>query len=228
MLDDKQKILILGGTKEAAELAETLTAEGHDVTTSLAGRTKEAKPITGKTRIGGFGGSNGLADWINANGITKLIDATHPFALQISENAKTAAKTTGVIFEVLLRKPWKREPNDIWVEVPSIERAVAEIPYGATVLLALGSQHIEPFTQRHDVNFIIRMVDAPHCPLPFENYRLLLERPSQSVAAEMSTLIEHQCTHIVCRNSGGKGAYAKIEAARKRRLPVIMISRPAS
>ena len=220
-----ERILILGGTKEATELAKQLVSEGHDVTTSLAGRTKEPKPVEGKTRIGGFGGANGLASWISEHNIDRLIDATHPFAENISKNAVKAAKATNVRFEHRQRQPWHQQQGDLWTIAPDLNTARDAIASNATVLLALGSQHIAPFSQREDVHFIIRMIDPPLEHLPFAKHTLLFQRPSPDWEVEATMLKEHKITQIVCRNSGGTGAYAKIEAARHLNLPVIIIDR---
>ena len=227
---EREKILILGGTREAAELAAELVTAGHDVTTSLAGRTAEPKPASGKTRIGGFSGggrngAEGLAVWLTENGFTRLIDATHPFAKQISANAEAAARLTGVTFERRTRQPWQKQPGDTWIEVGSLEEARDAIPADARALLTLGSQHIAPFAERSDVHFIIRMVDPPTNPLPFASHELVLGKPPSGAAEEHALLQRYGITHIVCRNSGGSGAYAKIEAARELGLPVIMIRR---
>lgn len=219
------KILILGGIKEASTLACELICEGHNVTSSLAGRTKEPKPITGKTRIGGFGGVDGLVEYIKANEIELLIDCTHPFAKQISANAKEASKLANIKLEIHSRKPWQKHQNDRWIEVQSLEEAKETIPKNARVLLALGSQYIDLFQSREDVFFLVRMVDEPEQELPLPNYQLLIGKPSSDWLEERSVLVENKITHIACRNSGGTGAYAKIEAARDLGLPIIMVSR---
>ena len=123
-----ERILILGGTKEAAELARQLTESGNDVTTSLAGRTKEPKPLAGKIRIGGFGGATGLADWIVKNRIEKVIDATHPFATQISQNALAACAAANISLLVEKRTPWQKQVGDIWIEVDDLDQAQSAIP----------------------------------------------------------------------------------------------------
>lgn len=219
-----EKILILGGTREAAQLAAELVADGHDVTTSLAGRTREPAPLQGKTRIGGFGGAEGLADYLVREKFDRLIDATHPFAKNISQNAHAAAELAGIPLDIRNRAPWERKPGDNWIEVASLEEARDAIPPGARILLALGSQHIGPFAGRADVHFVVRMVDQPDAPLALPDHVLVTGTPGD-LAAEQRLLQEHAITHIVCRNSGGHGAYAKIEAARKLELPVIMIGR---
>ena len=223
----RQTVLILGGTKEAADLAADLAAAhpGWRIITSLAGRTKEPAPLAGEVRTGGFGGAAGLAAWMTAEGVTRLIDATHPFARQISENALMAAEKTGVPLEVRTRPPWSRQPGDQWVEVASVSEAICAIPPGARVLLALGSQHIAPFAARADVHFLVRMVDPPERPLLLPDHQLLIGKPSLRVQDEAALLAGHRITHIVCRNSGGTGAHAKIEAARSKGVVVIMIGR---
>jgi precorrin-6A/cobalt-precorrin-6A reductase len=222
-----QTVLILGGTREAAELAAELVREHPDwrIVTSLAGRTKEPKPVAGEVRIGGFGGAEGLAAYLRAEGVTRLIDATHPFARQISENARQAAQSAGVRLEVRMRPPWRKRDGDNWIEVASLDGACDAIPAGARVLLALGSQHIAAFGSRSDVHFLVRMVDPPETPLPLSDHALVLGLPGRTAEEETALLEAHAITHIVCRNSGGDGAYAKIEAARRLGLPVIMIAR---
>lgn len=221
-------VLIIGGTKEAASLAAALVEAHPDwrIITSLAGRTKEPKPLAGETRIGGFGGVAGLVDYIEQNNVTKLIDASHPFATQISKNVSEAVERTAIPLEVRLRPAWQKQPGDTWFDVAGLDEASHALPTGAAVLLALGSQHIAAFANRVDVHFVVRMVDAPDGDLPLPNHTLVLGKPSPDWQAEATLLKQHGITHIVCRNSGGEGAYAKVEAARNLGLPVIMINRP--
>lgn len=219
------KILILGGTKEASDLAEKLVLAGHDVTTSLAGRTREPTPVAGQLRSGGFGGAQGLAALLKAEKFNRLIDATHPFADQISANAKLAAESIGIVLEIHNRPPWVRQAGDHWIEVATLELARGALPAGSRVLMALGSQHIDVFASRADVHFIVRMVDPPAQPLSLPKHELLIGKPG-SLPSELSLLQNRRIELIVCRNSGGTGAYAKIEAARELRLPVIMIGQP--
>jgi precorrin-6A/cobalt-precorrin-6A reductase len=222
-----ETILILGGTKEAVALAAELVSAHPDwrVITSLAGRTKEPKPVAGEVRIGGFGGGQGLADYLRRERITRLIDATHPFALKISANAKHAAALTGIPLETRTRPPWQKQPGDIWLEFTSLEEARDALPPAARVLLALGSQHIAPFAARADVHYVVRMVDPPDQPLALPDHALVIGMPGD-VEAEAALLKRHGITHIVCRNSGGDGAYAKIAAARRISVTVHLIALP--
>ncbi|MEO0329857.1 MAG: precorrin-6A/cobalt-precorrin-6A reductase, partial [Pseudomonadota bacterium] len=132
---------------------------------------------------------------------------------------------TGVQFECYSRPAWENQPGDRWQAVSSIEEACTIIPSQARVLLALGKQHIAPFAKREDVFFLVRIVDQPEAPLSLPNHELLIGKPSSDPDAEAKVLKENSITHIVCRNSGGTGAYAKIKAAREMNLPVIMIQR---
>lgn len=218
-------ILVLGGTAEAAKLASRLVRQGHRTISSLAGRTRDPAKLEGEVRIGGFGGAEGLADYIAHEKIGLLIDATHPFATQISDNAIVAAATTGIPFARLERPAWIVKPGDRWKTVAALEQAVAAIPSRARVLLALGRQHIAPFSRRGDVHFVVRMIDPPETPLDLIDFELELSKPGK-VDEETSFLIRKRLTHIVCRNSGGAASYAKIKAARDLGIAVIMIERP--
>jgi precorrin-6A/cobalt-precorrin-6A reductase len=224
LLAPARNILILGGTREAADLAALLAALGHHVTTSLAGRTREPKPVAGALRIGGFGGPDGFARHLADTPPDVLIDATHPFARTMSANARHAAERTGTPLIRLERAKWEREVGDIWIEVATLEQARDAIPPNVRVLLALGRQHIGLFALRTDVHFIIRMVDPPEAPLPFAHATLIAALPGD-VEAETVLLTAERIDVIVCRNSGGRLAYAKIEAARRLGLPVIMVGR---
>ncbi|KQW28636.1 cobalt-precorrin-6X reductase [Rhizobium sp. Root274] len=220
-----QKILILGGTAEARELASRLVDEGHAVTTSLAGRTVDPILPRGEVRIGGFGGADGLAAHIREHGYDRVIDATHPFARRISENAIKASAATGVPLELRLRPRWQKQPGDRWRTVDSLQAAAAALPAGATAFLALGRQYLEAFGTRGDCRFIIRMVDAPEAALPIHDYTLVLGKPASDAAREADLFTAHGVTHLVCRNSGGPAGYAKLIAARQVGLPVIMLER---
>jgi len=225
-IQQSETILILGGTREAADLAKELVAAKPEarIITSLAGRTKEPAPLAGEVRIGGFGGIEGLALYLTETGVTCLIDATHPFARQISANAIQAAEIAGVPLEIKTRQPWAKQPGDNWIEVETLQAARDAIPPRARVLLALGSQHIGLFVSRDDVHFVVRMIDPPEQPLELPDHALILGRPGDTPAVEAMLLIAHSITHIICRNSGGESAYAKIGAARGLGLPVIILS----
>jgi precorrin-6A/cobalt-precorrin-6A reductase len=219
--------LLLGGTAEAAILAWRIARErpGDRLVVSLAGRTLAPDAAPGETRIGGFGGAVGLAAFLVTERITRLVDATHPFAVGISRNATAAATQARIPRIALLRSPWVAVPGDRWIEVACLKAARDALPAGARPFLALGRQHIAPFRHRRDIAPVLRMVDPPAEPLPFAA-TLVIGRPGVSVEAEAALLREHAVTHLVSRNSGGTRSHAKIAAARRLGIPVIMIARP--
>ncbi len=221
----RDRVLILGGTAEARDLAARLVAEGHAVTTSLAGRTQDPILPAGEVRIGGFGGAEGLAQYIVDEGYDRIIDATHPFARRISENAIKAAAITGIPLEQSVRPRWRKQPGDRWQAVRSLEEAAKALPPNATVFLALGRQYLDAFSTRPDCRFVIRMVDPPVSPLSMGDHVLVLGKPASDPAREADLFTAHGVTHLVCRNSGGPAGYAKLIAARHLGLPVIMLER---
>ena len=218
------KILILGGTAEAAALATAFAKLPVRAITSLAGRTSNPARLAGAVRSGGFGGADGLADYIRAEKIDLVIDATHPYAARISQNAVIATEVTKTPFVRLERPAWEKQPGDNWIDMSDEAAAANAIPPGERVFLALGRQHIAPFAKRADVHFVIRMIDPPEVALP-QHCEIVLTKPG-NYAAEKQFLIDRNIGVIVSRNSGGTISYAKIEAARTLGLPVMMISRP--
>lgn len=221
------RVLILGGTQEAFQLAEQLAAQGGvDFISSLAGRTREPRKPKGEVRTGGFGGAEGLARYLGAERITHVVNATHPFAAQISANAVAAAGMAGVPLLRLLRPAWTAGPGDRWVGARhAAEAADLCRREGGRIFLTLGSGELDAFTEIHNAHFLVRMVDAPE-RLPLHDYRVITARGPFSLQDELRLLAEHHIGLIVAKNSGGDATYAKIEAARRMGLPVVMIERP--
>ncbi len=222
-------ILILGGTRNARDLAVLLAKNAHcNVITSLAGRTMEPDKTFGKTRIGGFGGAGGLAQYLNENAIDLLVDATHPFATNISRNALEAEKMSGVKRLVFTRPKWQKIKGDNWIDCTSNEDAANKLPAGETTFLALGHQYLSSFSHRDDVHFVARVLDKPKAPVPLPDHNLVIAKPSHIASREADLFRRYNITNLVCRNSGGTLIYAKIEAARNLKLPIFMIKRPPS
>ncbi|MFK5978950.1 MAG: cobalt-precorrin-6A reductase [Rhizobiaceae bacterium] len=220
-------ILILGGTHEALKIAELLCkVDGLRVITSLAGRVKNPKMPAGELRKGGFGGVAGLVEYLRKETIGLLIDATHPFAENISKNAAAACEQTNITRLHFLRPEWNAEPEDHWLSVSDLNNAVDALPENATVFLALGSQHLASFSKLRNTRFIARMIEPPASKFP--GLDILIAKPSNNLDTEIELLKTKKITHIVCRNSGGTGAWQKLLAARKLQLSVIMIERPAA
>jgi precorrin-6A/cobalt-precorrin-6A reductase len=223
-------LLILGGTGEAAALARAAQArfgDAMEVTTGLAGRTRRPGPIPGNVRIGGFGGPTGLAAYIAAHKIDRVIDATHPFATEISAAARRACEAARVERLMLLRPPWRRHPLDRWIEVETLEAAAAIVGrVGRRAWLTVGSGSIAPFAQVNTVRFLVRLVDAPREPLPLRFHEVVLGRGPFTLAEERHLLERHAIDVVVCKASGGAATEAKLIAARELSLPVIMVRRP--
>lgn len=219
------RILILGGTRDAREAAAALTARGYAVVTSLAGVTEQPLLPTGELRIGGFGGVDGMSKYLVADAISVVVDATHPFAIRISQNAHDACLRTGVPLLRLERPAWQLAPEDAWTIVSSPEEAAMALPSGARVLLTTGRKDLAHFFNRADISGIARMIEAP--PLdPPANWGVLRERPPFSVAGEASLLAANGITHLVSKNAGGSATEAKLTAARDAGIRVILIARP--
>ncbi|HYV16285.1 MAG TPA: cobalt-precorrin-6A reductase [Conexibacter sp.] len=220
-------ILILGGTAEARELAAALDADGVPVTSSLAGRVARPRLPAGEVRIGGFGGPDALARWLVEHGVRAVVDATHPFAQRISASAAQAAPQAGVELLRLERPGWQERPGDRWTRVDDLDAAAAAIPrLGTRVLLTSGRQGLAAFAGVDDAWFLIRCVDPPAAPLP-PQHELLLDRGPYTLEGERALIDAHRIDLVVTKDSGGAHTAAKLDAARERGLPVIVVRRPA-
>ena len=221
-------ILILGGTTEAKALAGRLATDPeYQILVSLAGRTKAPAEQPVPVRIGGFGGAVGLDAFIREKGVDLLIDATHPFAAQISRNAAEAAASSGVEILALRRPAWLRQDGDRWQEVGSIEAAVAALDIAPRkVFLTLGRQELLPFEVRKQHRYLVRSVDPVDPPLDLPDVTYITARGPFSEGDEIRLLEEHGIDLIVSKNSGGRASVAKISAARRLGVDVILIDRP--
>jgi precorrin-6A/cobalt-precorrin-6A reductase len=220
-------VLVLGGTSEATELARELTSRGHHAVLSFAGRTNPADLPALPRRIGGFGGVSGLAHELRRDGYELLVDATHPFATAMAHSAREAAGLAGVPCLRLLRPPWAAPVGATWHEVDTVELAagcLAEL--GAhRAFLAIGAGQIGAFAQLRGVQLILRTIEPPPV-LPSSQVTVLLARGPFTAEAESALLLEHRIEVLVARNSGGQATEAKLEAANRLGIPVIMVRRP--
>jgi precorrin-6A/cobalt-precorrin-6A reductase len=224
--DDPARLLILGGTTEAIELARACAAwPGLEVISSLAGRTGTPALPPGEVRIGGFGGAGGLCRFLGERGITRVIDATHPFAAQIGAHAEQACREAAVPRLRLLRPPWRRESGDRWVEVADLAEAARRLPQlGRRVLLTVGHRDLAAFA-RLDLWFLVRTIEPPDV-LPLRHGQWLAGRGPFAVQDELALLTAHAIDVLVTKASGGNATYAKLAAAWQLRLPVVMVRRP--
>ena len=218
------QVLVLGGTREARELAAALVAGGVDVLSSLAGRVAEPVLPEGDVRIGGFGGAEGLAAWLAEHAPRAVVDATHPFAAQITEHAAAAATAHGTPLMRLQRPGWTPQQGDDWRFVGSLAEAAHAVAGYACVFLTTGRQGVGAFAALPG-RVLVRSVDPPDEPLP-AGATLLLDRGPFSVADELSLMREHGVDVVVTKDSGGALTEAKLTAARELGLPVVLVRRP--
>jgi precorrin-6A/cobalt-precorrin-6A reductase len=222
------KILILGGTTEARQLAERLANRADlEATVSLAGRTGSPVAHAVPIRVGGFGGARGLADYLCAERVNALIDATHPYASTMSGNAVAAAHMATVPLLALRRPPWIAVAGDRWIEVADTDAAANAIGQAPRrVFVALGRNELAPFAGAPQHHYLIRSVDPvdPPLPLPFATY--ITARGPFAEAAERALMRSQEIEIVISKNSGGTAAYGKITAARALGLAVIMLRRP--
>jgi precorrin-6A/cobalt-precorrin-6A reductase len=222
------RVLILGGTTEARMLGERLAKRADlDVTLSLAGRTAAPVPHAVPVRIGGFGGPKGLADYLVKERIDALIDATHPYAVIMSENATAAARQIAMPFVALRRPPWIAVAGDRWTEVADTAAAVRAIGEASRrVFVALGRNELAPFVEAPRHHYLIRSVDPVDPPLAVPHADYVTARGPFSEAADRALMTAHRIEMVIAKNSGGGAAYGKIAAARALGVNVILLRRP--
>jgi precorrin-6A/cobalt-precorrin-6A reductase len=222
------RVLVLGGTSEASKLAHLLgQARGISATMSFAGRTKAIITPPIPYRIGGFGGVEGLIDYLKAKNIDVLVDATHPFAEQISRHAKIAAKRAKIPLAVLSRPAWVRTARDLWIDAADMKDAALALGREPKrVFLTIGRLQIEAFVKASQHFYLVRTMEPLSTMLDLPNYRVIHGRGPFAVEAEEKLLREESIDVVVTKNSGGEPAFAKILAARNLKIPVIMVARP--
>jgi len=219
-------VLILGGTAEARELAAALDRSGTRVVSSLAGRVARPRLPAGEVRIGGFGGTDSLARWLVEHDVGAVVDATHPFAERISASAALACPAAGVGLLRLERPGFGAQAGDDWHWVAGLEEAAALVPrLGRRVLLTTGRQGLAAFADAAGAWFLVRCVDPPSPPLP-PRHELVLDRGPYTLAGELELIDRHAIEAVVTKDSGGRHTEAKLQAARARGLPVIVVRRP--
>lgn len=222
-----RRLLILGGTSEATTLAQLLATDARlEVIMSLAGRTRHVRSPAGQLRSGGFGGVDGLVDYLRAQAIDLVVDATHPFAATMAAHARVACAAAGVPRVKVVRPPWREQPGDNWTHVADIAAAAAALAdRSGCVLLTVGRQELGAFANVAGPRLLARMIEPPE-PRP-RSIELILGRGPFDLADELRLLREREVTTLVSKNSGGTMTAAKLIAARQLAIPVVMIERPA-
>lgn len=225
--DMGRNLLVLGGTTEATALCARLAEAQIPGIISFAGRVKRPVRQPLPQRIGGFGGVAGLVAYLRDQQISHVVDATHPFAAQMSRHAVAACAQAGVPLIALTRAPWLAGPGDRWTHVPDIAGAVAALDRpAARVMLAVGRMHLAEFAPNPQHDYLLRLVDPPEVPPPFPRHTVIVDRGPFTEADDTALMQAHRIELVVSKNAGGTGAVAKIAAARALGLPVIMIDRP--
>lgn len=218
---------MLGGTTEASALARALAGAGLRAVLSYAGRVERPRAQPVPVRVGGFGGVEGLAAHLRAEGVTHLVDATHPFAARMSAHAAAAAALTGVAHVALVRPAWVPAPGDRWQRVPDMAAAVAALAGPPRrVMLAVGRLHLDDFAAQPQHRYLLRLVDPPELPPPLPDHVAVIDRGPFDAASDAALMRAHGIELVVSKNAGGSGAEAKLVAARRLGLPVLMVDRP--
>lgn len=222
------RILILGGTTEASALAVRLAAKSEfSPVLSLAGRTSDPRPLPIRTRVGGFGGVEGLVQFLKDERIEAVVDATHPFAAIMSHNTARACAGTGVPLLALRREPWARQDGDRWIEVPSMEAAAGALgQVSRRIFLTIGRLELQSFAAAPQHVYLVRTIEPVGDVLPVPNVITIRDRGPFSEAAERLLMERERIDVLVTKNSGGNATYPKIAAARALGLPVVIVSRP--
>jgi precorrin-6A/cobalt-precorrin-6A reductase len=221
-------VLILGGTTEASLLARRIAVDPRLAPVlSLAGRTTNSRPQPIPTRTGGFGGIEGLVRFLRDQIIDAVVDATHPYADQMSAHAVAACRETGVPLASLVRPAWQHHADDQWTVVADSHAAVHALgEQPRRVFLSLGRQELHVFATAPQHHYLARLIEPPEQATLPPDLRLLRARGPFDRGSEERLLRDERIDVLVSKNAGGAATYAKIEAARTLRLPVVMIARP--
>jgi precorrin-6A/cobalt-precorrin-6A reductase len=220
-------LLILGGTTEATALAGRIANRRDlDPVLSFAGRTRNPLPPPIPFRVGGFGGVAGLETYLIERKFDAVVDATHPFAVQISRNAVVACRKVGLPIAGFTRPPWKQRRDDLWTIVADIAEAVRALgDRPRRVFLTIGGVQLAEFGRASQHRFLVRTIDPPESALTF--HRLILARGPFSVEDEIALMRNERIDTLVTKNSGGSATEAKIKAARALGIEVVIVDRPA-
>lgn len=228
MQQKKHRLLLLAGTREARLLALALQErEGVELYSAFAGTCSQPHKLSKWQRNHPFGNVQALQASLIENRIKSLVIATHPFAARIAWQAQAAASAQGIPFVFLRRPPWVPESGENWFSFPDIATAVAALPYGARVFSAVGRKGCAVLAARSDLWCLTRLLTYPPAGMPLPRGLLHIAPPSPDPSEEKAVFQQYALTHLLTKNSGGTGAFAKIVAARRIGVPVFAVARPA-
>lgn len=216
-----KRVLLLGGTGDALRLARSL---GPEQVYSLAGLGRVPRDLNCQVRVGGFGGAQGLAEYITAERLDLLVDATHPYAAQISANAALAAEQDGIPCWALRRPAWQAGSGDDWREVGDWAELIAAISDFRRPFFTLGR---EPLAHLHEIpehqHWTVRCLDAQP---PAARAEIIGDRGPFNLETERTLFERLNCDVLISKNSGGDSTEPKLQVARERDLPVLLLRRP--
>lgn len=220
------RVLVLGGTAEARGLAQVLLEAGADVESSLAGRVSSPRLPVGRVRIGGFGGVDGLADYLREQRIEALVDATHPFATTMSAHAAQAGRQAGLDVVRLVRPGWADDPRASgWHWVPDYaDAARAAERLGSRPFLTTGRQTLHHFEDWAGRPVLVRVVE-PVDEVP-PAWTVIRDRGPYRVEDELDLMRRHRVDVLLTKDSGGSYTGAKLSAAGRLGVAVVVVSRP--
>ncbi len=217
----------MGGTGEARNLSFLIKKANLKAVISYSGAVSKTNKQPLPKRTGGFGGANGLAKYIIEEKITHLVDATHPFANQISENAILAAKETQVHFVALERDAWKPKRVDQWTKVKDIEDAIQLLDGPRErIFLAIGRHEVKKFETKKHHFYLLRIIENTPVNFDTPSFEIIYDKGPFKYKNDKMLLLKYNITKIITKNSGGLGAKAKLDVARDLNIPIIMIDRP--
>jgi precorrin-6A/cobalt-precorrin-6A reductase len=222
------RLLILGGTTEASALARAVQGWADlDPILSLAGRTQNPVIPPIPYRTGGFGGVDGLKAYLSDEKIDAVIDATHPFAAQMSANAAEACGALEIPLALFTRAAWHPLPGDRWTIAADMETAAQALGKAPRrVFLTVGGLQLAAFASAPQHHYLVRTIDPPETVTALPDHRLILARGPFAVDDEVALMREDRIDALVTKNSGGKATAAKLAAARALNIDVIMVERP--
>ena len=216
-----KRILLLGGVTEALAIARTL---GPEHVYSLAGVGRVPTDLNCKVRVGGYGGAEGLAQFIRDERISLILDATHPYAAQISQNAAQAARLSDVSCWALRRPAWQPQPGDDWREVADWAELVEALKPFKRPLFTLGREPLQHLDEIPAEQFwTLRALDVYPGN---ERCEVIGARGPFLIEDERALFEERRIDVLISKNSGSAATEPKLEVAREREVPVLVLKRP--